>query len=122
MNAWTPTDRRVGMWSAWAVVVLFLAYLAVGIAWLVFGGGQARRDPFWPADPYRAALEALIILTAPPMVVVMAAVHAAAPPGAKTCAAAALAFMALTAGTTCGIHFVELTVVRRLGPATPPEL
>jgi hypothetical protein len=122
MSAWTPTDRRVGMWSAWAVVVLFLAYLATGAVWLVFGGEPARRDPFWPVDPYRAVLEALIILSAPPMVVVMAAVHAAAPPGAKACGAAALAFMTLAAGTTCGIHFVELTVVRRLGPASPPEL
>src|SRR5262245_33997860 len=122
MSTWTPTDRRIGLWSAGAVVVLSVAYLATGTAWFVFGGDAVQRDPLWPVDPYRAVLESLIVLLAPPMIVVMAAVHGVAPPGAKACTAAALALMTLAAGTTCAIHFVELTVVRRLGPASPPGL
>jgi hypothetical protein len=122
MSAWAPTDRRVGMWSAWAVFGLWLVYLATGGTWLLFGGDPARRDPGTPVDPFRAILEILIVLVALAMIALMAAVHASAPPGAKTYSVAALAFMILAAGTTCGIHFVELTVVRHLGPASPPDL
>ena len=110
------------MWSAWAVFVIILVYLATGTAWLLFGGDAARRDPGTPVDPFRAILEILMILAALAMLTMMAAVHASAPAGAKTYSMAALAFMVLAVGTTCGIHFVELTVVRRIGPPSPPEL
>ena len=68
MSAWTPTSRRVGLWSSWAVFVLSLVYLATGIAWLVFGGEAARGDPLAPVDPFLAALEFVIVLLAPPMI------------------------------------------------------
>jgi hypothetical protein len=110
------------MWSAWAVVFLDLGYLATGAAWLLFGGDAVGRDPLWPVDPFRAVLEVIILLLTPPVVLLMAAVHTQAPRGTRTCSAAALAFMVLMAGTTGGIHFVELTVVRRLETAAVPGL
>jgi hypothetical protein len=117
MSAGVPTDRRVGLWSASAVFLLSVAYLATGVAWLLFGGDPARHDPGTPVDPFRAILEIIIVLLAPPMVALMAAVHTLAPPGAKACTLTALAFMVLAAGMTCGIHFVELVVVRRMDSA-----
>src|SRR5262249_19345400 len=73
-------------------------------------------------DPFLAILELLIILAAPPMVIMMAAVHTDAPHGAKTNSLAALGFMILLAGMTSSIHFVQLTVVRRIESAGIPPL
>jgi len=56
------------------------------------------------------------------MVLTMAAVHACAPRGRRACSAAALALMALLAGVTGSIHFVTLTVVRRLDASTAARL
>jgi hypothetical protein len=120
MSTWTPMSRWVGMGSAWAVFVLSLAYLATGFAWLFFGGDAARRDPLAPVDPFLATLEIIIVLLAPPMITLMVAVHAYASTNAKVCGVAALAFMLLAAGTTCAIHFLQLTVVRRLDLANTP--
>lgn len=122
MSTWTPTSRRLGMGSCWVVFLLSMVYLAVGIAWLVFGGDPARRDPLAPVDPFLAALEFIIVLLAPPMITLMAGVCAYAQPGARACGVAALAFMALAAGMTCAIHFVQLTVVRRIDLTTTPGL
>jgi hypothetical protein len=110
------------MGSSWVVFVLSLIYLATGVAWLVFGGDPARRDPLAPVDPFLAALEFLIVLLAPPMITLMAVVYVYAPPDAKACGMAALSFMVLAAGTTCAIHFVQLTVVRRIELANTPGL
>jgi hypothetical protein len=122
MSASTAADRRFGKWSAWIVVVVWLAYVATGIAWLLFGGDAAQRDPGTPLDPFRTVLEILMSLAALGMLALMAAVHRAAPLGAKATSLAALGFMVLMVGTTCGIHFVELTVVRRIEPARDPAL
>ncbi len=114
--------QRVGAWSALAVVVLSVVYVGTGVAWMIFGGDAARRDPGWPLDPYRAILEVIIILIAPAIVILMAALHASSPRDAKAWSLAALAFTVLMAGTTCGLHFVELTVARRIDIARMPAL
>jgi hypothetical protein len=122
MTSRTQVDRRLGQWSARFIVVVSLAYLGTGIAWLVFAGEPAHRDPGTPLDPFRAIMEILLSLAALGMLVLMVAVHRAAPLGAKATSLVALAFMILAVGTTCGIHFVELTVVRRIAPPPDSEL
>jgi hypothetical protein len=122
MSAWTAADRRFGKWSAWIVVVVWLAYVATGIAWLLFGGEPAQRDPGTPLDPFRTVMEILMSLAALAMLALMAAVHCFAPVGAKASTLAAFGFMVLAVGTTCSIHFVELTVARRIEQAHDPVL
>jgi cytochrome c oxidase subunit IV len=113
MSSWTATDRQMGTWSALGVFVLGVLYLFTGAAWFVAGGDLAT--PL--GDPYLAVLEILILLSAPPMVAMMAAVHAYAPPESKTYSRVALGFMFLVAGLTSSVHFVQLTVGRRLDAA-----
>lgn len=122
MSSWTSTDRRIGRSSALAVFFIGVVYVITGAVGVVFGGGLAQGDPFTQVDPFLAILELLIILAAAPMIVMMAAVHAYAPRGAKTYSLAALCFMILLAGMTSSIHFVQLTVVRRIESAAIPPL
>ena len=121
MNTWTLTHRRLGMWSALSMFVISGLYVATGVAWLL-SSAAAGRDRLGPVDPFLAILEALIVASAPPMVVIMAAVHAYAPRDKRVYSLSALAFMSLLAGTTCLIHFVRLTAVRRLDPANASGL
>ena len=114
----TATARRLGMSSAVGVVLLGAAY-AVTLA----AGLSSLRSPQQPiGDPFFPILEILIILSAPLMVAVMVSVHAWAPPDAKAYSLAALVFMSLLAGVTCGVHFVILTVGRQIGSAGLPWL
>jgi hypothetical protein len=112
----TATARQLGMSSAVGVVLLGAAYavtLAAGLASL--------RSPQQPiGDPFFPILEVLIILSAPLMVAVMVSVYAWTPPETKACSLAALVFMSLLAGVTCGVHFVILTVGRQIGSAGLP--
>jgi hypothetical protein len=112
----TAAARRLGMLSAVGVVVLGAAYavtLAVGLSSL--------RSPQQPiGDPFFPILEILIILSAPLMVAVMVSVHAWTPPETKAYSLAALVFMSLLAGVTCGVHFVILTVGRQIESAGLP--
>jgi hypothetical protein len=62
----------------------------------------------------------MIILSAPMMIAVMVAVHAWAASDAKSYSLAALVFMALLAGVTCGVHFVILTAGRQIDAAAFP--
>jgi cytochrome c oxidase subunit IV len=107
-------NRKVGRWSALAVFYLGLLYVVCGAVGTFFGGS------FWPPlqiDPFLAILEALIILAAPIMVVMMAAVHSCGPQDKKAFSLTALSLMILLAGTTCGVHFIQLVVLRRFEPA-----
>jgi hypothetical protein len=122
MHAWTSFDRRLGVGSALAVFIIGAVYVTTGAIGVAIGGGSAGPNGFNQVDPYRAILEVLIILCAPPMVILMAAVHTYAPPGAKTHTLAALAFMVLLAGVTVTIHFVQLTVTRRVDLEGMPGL
>lgn len=109
---WTARDRRIGIWSARAVFVLGILYAPTLIVGLVSAGTLGR--PI--TDPILAILEVQIILMTLPMVVMMAAAHRYAPRSARTYSLAALGFMILAAGTSVMVHFVQLTVVRRLEP------
>ncbi|MGH7725615.1 MAG: hypothetical protein ACREOU_09320 [Candidatus Eiseniibacteriota bacterium] len=114
----TRTDQRLGMWSARLVVILAVAYILTGCAWLLFGRSPNPQE-LQPSEPYLAILEALIVLLSPVMIVLMASIHAHADPDRKTMALVALAHMTACATLTCAVHFLQLTVVRRLPVEDP---
>lgn len=102
--------NRLGRWSAFALFLIGVAYIAtLAIGFAAYG----LTKPI--VDPVLAIMEVLTLLSAPLMVIMMAAVHGYAPPGRKTYSLIALAFMILVAGTTSAVHFVELTALRQLG-------
>ena len=109
--------RRVlllGMWTAWTIVVLYVVYIAV-----LFAGGVAVGVP---REPYLATAEILTSVGALIQVGLVAVIHDSAPPRAKTLSLAALGWMLLMAGLTVTVHFVQLTVARRIDLAATPEL
>ncbi len=106
----TQTSRRVGVYSAFAVFILLVAYVVV-LA-LGFLSLKSPQEPI--GDPYFSLLELLIIILSPLLVVVMAAVHAYASRDVKTYSMVGLIFMGLMAVITCSEHFVVLTVSRQI--------
>jgi hypothetical protein len=101
---------RLGSWSALALFLIGLAYIAV------LAVGFARHGLAEPiVDPVLAIMEVLTLISAPLLIVMMAAVHGYAPAERRTYSLLALAFMTLAAGMTSAVHFVELTAVRQLG-------
>jgi hypothetical protein len=116
MSDLTATDRRIGMWSAFATFFMFLLYIPVLVVGFAAMGNV--EDPL--EDPYLAILEVLIILISPLMVLMMVAVHAYARASAKTFSLAALIHMVLAAVTTTSTHFVLLTVDRQIDEGDLP--
>jgi hypothetical protein len=114
MGEWTPADRRIGLWSATSVVVLWVMYVTVGLVGVVVR--PPSPNPLNQADPYLAMLEILMSLCAVALVVMMAAVYCYAPPDRKTHSLAALACMIVFVVLTCSVHFVSLTVGRQIEP------
>lgn len=94
------------------MVALGVMYVITGAVGYFFGSNHPEH--FGVVDPALAVLEILIILCVPPMITMMAALHGCAAPDKKTWSRVALTFMALLGGVTSAIHFVELTVVRRI--------
>jgi hypothetical protein len=108
--------RRVlllGMWTAWTIVVLYVVYIAV-----LFAGGVAAGVP---REPYLATAEILTSVGALIQVGLLALIHDCAPPRAKTLSLVATGWMLLMAGLTVSVHFVQLTVARRIDLAATPE-
>lgn len=106
--------RLAGMWSARAIVVLELVYIAVFVAGFASLGNTSKPLP----DPYLAIAEVLILVMAPTMVMLMLAIHHVAPREAKPYTLIALGWMVAAAAFTMVVHFVELTVARHINPAT----
>jgi hypothetical protein len=112
------SDRRLGVVSAIAVVVLEVLYavtLSAGLLSL-----PSPEDPI--GDPLFSILEILILLLMPAMVVLMVAVHAWASAKDKVYGVAALVFMSVVAGITSAVHFVLLTVSRSDAVVALPPL
>lgn len=109
-------EHRIGVWSARFIVVISIAYVVIVVAGFVSIGNL--RDPL--PDPYLAIAELLILAMAPVMVMLMAVIHTCAPVRARLFSLTALGWMLLAAGLTMMVHFVELTVVRRIDPASVP--
>jgi hypothetical protein len=122
MREWTATDRRIGMWSAIAIVVLSVTYITTGVIWLVFNMYGGRGPALEPSEPFLAILETLILLFTPALVGLFAAIHAYAPPDKKTCSRAAFGLAVLRAGITGVVHFVQLTAIRRTANKTIAEV
>ena len=102
------------MWSARAIVVLEIVYIAVFVAGFASLGNTS--DPL--PDPYLAIAEVIILVMAPVMVMLMVSIHHLAPPEAKPYTLVALGWMVAAAAFTMTVHFVELTVARHISPAT----
>lgn len=123
MSVWTKRDRRVGMWSAIAIVVLSLTYIITGVLWLRFSTSAAGLvQGLEPSEPFLTILETLILLCTPAFVGLFAAIHAYAPSDRKTCSLAAFGFAVLLAGITGVVHFVQLTAIRRTANRTIAEV
>lgn len=112
----TPADRRLGARMARIFVAFGLAYAVVVVAGFVSLGNLSKPLP----DPYFGIAEGLIFAMAPVMVTLMLAVYACAPSSAKTRALAALGWMLAGAAITMTVHFVLLTVGRRVDASTMP--
>ena len=102
----TSQARRLGMVSGVVSVALTLVYVVVlGVGLLTL---PAPDQPITGA--LFVALEALILCLMPALVMLFVAIRAWASAGTQPYGTAALVFMALVAGVTCGMHFVILTV------------
>ncbi len=101
--------RRVGMAAGFGSGLLSAVYAVTLTAGLL--SLKSREEPI--GEPYFSILEMLILLLMPLLVGLMVAVHACAPEGVKVFSLLSLVFMAVTAGLTCSVHFLLLTVGRR---------
>ena len=109
-------EYRIGIWSARVIIVVNLAYVVVIVAGFASIGNL--RDPL--PDPYLAVAELMILVLAPVMVMLLAVVHVCAPPHRRLFSLTAFGWMLLAAGLTMMVHLVELTVARRVDPASVP--
>lgn len=107
-----PAAQRAGEVSAWTSVALAVLYIPA-----IAGAFGAPPGPAQQA--FFAVAQVLIILTALPLVGVAAALYLCAPAGRRIWGLGGFGFMLLLAGTTIGLHFVELTVARRLPVGSP---
>jgi uncharacterized membrane protein len=56
MTEWTVTDRRIGAWSAVAIVVFGVLYVITGAAWLFATADSRTWQLLQPTDPFLAIL------------------------------------------------------------------
>jgi hypothetical protein len=103
---------RLGIWIAWAIFALYVAYEAS-----LFAGGVARGVPL---DPFLAIAEVLDIVGALLQVILIAIIHECAAPRVKSLTRMALGWMLVMAGLTGTVHFVMLTVGRQIDVTTFP--
>ena len=109
--------RMLGAWSARAIFLIEVAYVAVFVAG--FASIRNTSDPL--PDPYLAVAEILILVLAPIMVCLMLAIHQCAPKEARPFTQVALGWMLAPAAFTIVVHFVQLTVARHIDPVTFPS-
>lgn len=112
----TRVDTLIGVWSARVIFAIGIAYAVTLVSGFVSLGNV--RDPL--EDPYLAIADLLTIFSALALVMLMVAIHACAPPSARTFSTTALGWMLATAAVTMTVHFVQLTVARRIDPSTVP--
>jgi hypothetical protein len=112
----TRLDTLIGVWSARVIFAIGIAYVVTLVSGFVSLGNI--RDPL--EDPYLAIAELLTIFSAVALVMLMVAIHACAPAHARTFSTTALGWILATAAVTMTVHFVQLTVARRIDPSTVP--
>ena len=96
--------------------MLDVAYVITLVAGFI--SNRNLNDPL--KDPHLAIAELLILVMAPVMVTIAVAIHTTAFAEYQPYTLMSLAWMSAAAGTTSIVHFVELTVARRVDQATPP--
>jgi hypothetical protein len=105
---------RAGMWLAWSAFALYLIYIAT-----LFAGGVAVGVP---REPFLTAAEILSIVGAVLQVALFGTIHSAAPTHLRFFSLMALAWMVAMAAVTSSVHFVQLTVARRIDVVAVTEL
>jgi hypothetical protein len=108
--------RMLGAWSARAIFLIEVGYVAVFVAG--FASIHNTSDPL--PDPYLAIAEILILVLAPIMVCLILAIHQCAPKRARPFTQVALGWMLAAATFTTVVHFVQLTVARHFDAASFP--
>lgn len=104
------TVTQLGVRSGLTVVVVGIAYA------VVLATGMARHGLSEPiADPILAIMEVLTIASALPTLALFVALPAATDASRQLWATLALAFAAMFAFATMGVHVVELTAGRAMG-------
>lgn len=104
---------RLGQWTAWGVVAMYVIYLAaVALSGVVMG--TAPRDPSW------MVAEVVTVIGAPIQVVLFALIFQYALVRAKLYGLLAFGFIVVWAALTMCVHFIELTLVRRIDLASSP--
>ena len=106
VDSTTYASTRLGMWAAFALFILCIAYVGV----IVVGLDFKAADPT-PKDPVLAVMQVLTVVAALLIVVMMAAVHGHAGPEHKTHGLIAFGLALLMAGVTCCITFASLTTL-----------
>jgi hypothetical protein len=118
----THTARRIGKYSAIAIVLISAAYIATGAIWFVSHIDVVKTQGLRPTEPYLAILESLMLLLNPAVVALFASIYTYAPAEKKTYSLAAFGFALLMVGLTAFVHFVQLFVVRQTTSAAVREL
>lgn len=99
--------------SAILIVAVSVAYLAVGIGWVISAQGPDWTN-FNVHDPGLTVLEALLFALLPLLVIEASAIHVWSPHCPRLFTLVALAFMSMFATLSAAVHFVRLTAVRQL--------
>jgi hypothetical protein len=108
--------RALGLWSSRTYLVLGALYVLV-----IVGGFVSNRNLKDPVkDPHLAFADVLILVMAPVMLALSVAIHYSAAADEGPYALISLGWMVAAAATTSIVHFVELTVARRLPPEDFP--
>lgn len=106
---------RLGQWTAWAVVAMYAVYLAA-VALSGVLTGTAPKDPFW------MVAEVVTLIAAPIQVILFALLYQYAPDRAKLYGLLAFGFIVVWAALTMSVHYIELTLVRRVDLAASRAL
>ena len=106
---------RLGQWTAWIVVAMYAAYL-VAVALSGVLTGTAPKDPYW------MVAEVVTVVAAPVQVVLFAVVYQYAPVRTKLYGLLAFGFIVMWAALTMSVHYIELTLARRIDLSASPAL
>jgi hypothetical protein len=103
----------LGFWSA---LMIFVGSVAYAVAVAVGFASAGLTKPI--IDPALAVMQMITMVIAPAFVMLMAALHVGLASERKAYSLAAFGFAIVLAGVTTCQHFVQLTVLRRLGSSS----
>jgi hypothetical protein len=112
-NARGARMNPLGFWSA---LMIFVGSVAYAVAVAVGFASAGLTKPI--IDPALAVMQMITMVIAPAFVMLMAALHVGLASERKAYSLAAFGFAIVLAGVTTCQHFVQLTVLRRLGSSS----